>query len=199
MTPSQVFLLKVLWSLDENQTRIQNPFKRQNGDFCENSQWLYALDFFSKKLNIRWSTGFWIRLLQCSFFCTLVEEKERYLDLLDDEFGSLIKQIEKFDELQMDILTRIDPQLLIKFDLVRANIEVWSLNVIYSCYELIKCIYQLHTTNLFLVWYLILVEKVFNSIYLSVSYVIYFSRDSSSILSGRCIWTSVWKRFPLSK
>ena len=73
------------------------------------------------------------------------------MDLLDDDFGSLVKQIEKFDELQMDILTRIDPQLLTKFDLVRANIEVWSLNVIYSCYELIKCIYQLHTTNLFLV------------------------------------------------
>ena len=66
------------------------------------------------------------------FLYTLVEEKERYLDLLDDDFGSLVQQIEKFDELQMDILTRIDPQLLTKFDLVRANIEVQSLNVIYS-------------------------------------------------------------------
>ena len=54
------------------------------------------------------------------------------MDLLDDDFGSLVQQIEKFDELQMDILTRIDPQLLTKFDLVRANIEVQSLNVIYS-------------------------------------------------------------------
>ena len=83
------------------------------------------------------------------FLYTLVEEKERYLDLLDDDFGSLVKQIEKFDELQMDILTRIDPQLLTKFDLVRANIEVWSLNVIYSCYEWIKCIYQLHAKFVF--------------------------------------------------
>ena len=66
------------------------------------------------------------------FLYTLVEEKERYLDLLDDDFGSLVQQIEKFDELLMDILTRIDPQLLTKFDLVRANIEVQSLNVIYS-------------------------------------------------------------------
>ena len=66
------------------------------------------------------------------FLCTLVEEKERYLDLLDDDFGSLIKQIEKFDELQIDILTQIDPQLLTKFDLVRANIEVCSSNFMYS-------------------------------------------------------------------
>ena len=78
-----------------------------------------------------------------------MEEKERYLDLLDKDFGSLVQQIEKFDELQMDILTKIDPQLLTKFDLVRANIEVQSLNVIYSCYESIKCIYQLHTKFVF--------------------------------------------------
>ena len=83
------------------------------------------------------------------FLYTLVEEKERYLDLLDKDFGSLVQQIEKFDELQMDILTKIDPQLLTKFDLVRANIEVQSLNVIYSCYESIKCIYQLHTKFVF--------------------------------------------------
>ena len=61
-----------------------------------------------------------------------MEEKERYLDLFDDDFGSLIKQIEKFDELQIDILTQIDPQLLTKFDLVRANIEVCSSNFMYS-------------------------------------------------------------------
>ena len=66
------------------------------------------------------------------FLCILVEEKETYLDLLDDDFGSLIKQIEKFDELQIDILTQIDPQLLTKSDLVRANIEVCSRNFIYS-------------------------------------------------------------------
>ena len=83
------------------------------------------------------------------FLCTIVEEKQRYLDLLDDDFDSLVKQIEKFDELQMDILTRIDPQLFTKFDLVRANIEVWSLNVMYSCYELIKRIYRLHTKFIF--------------------------------------------------
>ena len=46
-----------------------------------------------------------------------MEEKERYLDLLDNDFANVVKQIEKFDELQMDILTRIDPQLLTKFDL----------------------------------------------------------------------------------
>ena len=46
-----------------------------------------------------------------------MEEKERYLDLLNNDFASVVKQIEKFDELQMDILTRIDPQLLTKFDL----------------------------------------------------------------------------------
>ena len=53
-----------------------------------------------------------------------MEEKERYLDRLDSHFGTLIKQIQKFDALQVDILTQIDPQILKKFDLVKANIEV---------------------------------------------------------------------------
>ena len=60
------------------------------------------------------------------FLCILVEEKERYLDKLDSDFSTLIGQILKFDELQTDILTQIDPQLLTKFDLVKAQIEVCS-------------------------------------------------------------------------
>ena len=55
-----------------------------------------------------------------------MEEKEGYLDKLDNDFSTLIGQILKFDELQIDILTQIDPQLLTKFDLVKAEIEVWS-------------------------------------------------------------------------
>ena len=58
------------------------------------------------------------------FICTLVEEKERYLDQLDDDFATLIAQILKFDELQYDILTQMDPQLLTKFDETTAEIEV---------------------------------------------------------------------------
>ena len=68
-----------------------------------------------------------------SFICTLVEEKERYLDRLDDDFATLIAQILKFDELQYDILTQMDPQLLAKFDETTAVIEVWSRNFMYSC------------------------------------------------------------------
>ena len=60
------------------------------------------------------------------FLCILVEEKEGYLDKLDSDFSTLIGQILKFDELQIDILTQIDPQLLTKFDLVKAEIEVCS-------------------------------------------------------------------------
>ena len=55
-----------------------------------------------------------------------MEEKEGYLDKLDSDFSTLIGQILKFDELQIDILTQIDPQLLTKFDLVKAEIEVCS-------------------------------------------------------------------------
>lgn len=55
-----------------------------------------------------------------------MEEKEGYLDKLDNDFSTLIGQILKFDELQIDILTQIDPQLLTKFDLVKAEIEVCS-------------------------------------------------------------------------
>ena len=61
-----------------------------------------------------------------SFLCIVVEEKEGYLDKLDNDFSTLIGQILKFDELQIDILTQIDPQLLTKFDLVKAEIEVCS-------------------------------------------------------------------------
>ena len=68
-----------------------------------------------------------------SFIYTLVEEKERYLDRLDDDFATLIAQILKFDELQYDILTQMDPQLLTKFDETTAEIEVWSRNFMYSC------------------------------------------------------------------
>ena len=68
-----------------------------------------------------------------SFICTLVEEKERYLDRLDDDFATLIAQILKFDELQYDILTQMDPQLLTKVDETTAEIEVWSRNLTYSC------------------------------------------------------------------
>ena len=53
-----------------------------------------------------------------------MEEKERYLDRLDNQFGALVKQIIKYDESKYDILTLIDPQILTKFDLVKANIEV---------------------------------------------------------------------------
>ena len=66
-----------------------------------------------------------------SSICTLVEEKERYLDRLDDDFATLIAQILKFDELQYDILTQMDPQLLTKFDETTAEIEVWSCNLTY--------------------------------------------------------------------
>ena len=69
-----------------------------------------------------------------SFIYTLVEEKERYLDRLDDDFATLIAQILKFDELKYDILTQMDPQLLKKFDKTRAEIEVWSRNFMYFCY-----------------------------------------------------------------
>ena len=55
-----------------------------------------------------------------------MEEKEGYLDKLDSDFSTLIGQILKFDELQIDILTQIDPQLLTKFDFVKAEIEVSS-------------------------------------------------------------------------
>ena len=68
-----------------------------------------------------------------SFICTLVEEKERYLDRLDDDFATLIAQILKFDELQYDVLTQMDPKLLTKFDETTADIEVWSHNLTYSC------------------------------------------------------------------
>ena len=68
-----------------------------------------------------------------SSICTLVEEKERYLDRLDDDFATLIAQILKFDELQYDILTQMDPQLLTKVDETTAEIEVWSRNLTYSC------------------------------------------------------------------
>ena len=68
-----------------------------------------------------------------SFICTLVEEKERYLDRLDDDFATLIAQILKFDELQYGILTQMDPQLLTKVDETTAEIEVWSRNLTYSC------------------------------------------------------------------
>ena len=48
------------------------------------------------------------------------------MDRLDSHFGTFIKHIQKFDALQVDILTQIDPQILKKFDLVKANIEVCS-------------------------------------------------------------------------
>ena len=46
------------------------------------------------------------------------------MDQLDDDFATLIAQILKFDELQYDILTQMDPQLLTKFDETTAEIEV---------------------------------------------------------------------------
>ena len=75
-----------------------------------------------------------VEMKTISFIYTLVEEKERYLDRLDDDFSTLIAQILKFDELQYDILTQMDPQLLTKFDETTAEIEVWSRNFMYSCY-----------------------------------------------------------------
>ena len=77
-----------------------------------------------------------------SFIYTLVEEKERYLDRLDDDFSTLIAQILKFDELQYDILTQMDPQLLTKFDETTAEIEVWSRNFMYSCYFFNSVLYK---------------------------------------------------------
>ena len=53
-----------------------------------------------------------------------MKEKERFLNQLDNHFGTLVKQIQKFDALQVDVLTQIDPQIFRKFDLVKANIEV---------------------------------------------------------------------------
>ena len=58
------------------------------------------------------------------FLLSIVEEKERYLDRLDDQFGALVKQILKYDASKYDILTLLDPRILTKFDLVKANIEV---------------------------------------------------------------------------
>lgn len=84
-------------------------------EFLRNS---YSLDNFFGILK------FYITTL--SFLCIVVEEKEGYLDKLDNDFSTLIGQILKFDELQIDILTQIDPQLLTKFDLVKAEIEVCS-------------------------------------------------------------------------
>ena len=55
------------------------------------------------------------------------------MDRLDDDFATLIAQILKFDELQYDILTQMDPQLLAKVDETTAEIEVWSRNLTYSC------------------------------------------------------------------
>ena len=53
-----------------------------------------------------------------------MKEKERFLNQLDNHFGTLVKQIQIFDALQVDVLTQIDPQIFRKFDLVKANIEV---------------------------------------------------------------------------
>ena len=72
--------------------------------------------------------------LQDSFFLyILVEEKEGYLNKLDSDFSTIIGQILKFDELQVDILTQLDPQLWEKIDLVKAVIEVCSRTFIFSC------------------------------------------------------------------
>ena len=84
-------------------------------EFLQNS---YSLDQFFCHFEVLHHNPF--------FLCTLVEEKEGYLDKLDSDFSTLIGQILKFDELQIDILTQIDPQLLTKFDLVKAEIEVCS-------------------------------------------------------------------------
>ena len=64
------------------------------------------------------------RWMLFTFLLSIAEEKERYLDRLDDQFGSLAKQINKYDESKYDILTLLDPKILTKFDLVKANIEV---------------------------------------------------------------------------
>ena len=44
------------------QRRIQNQAEHLRSRFCENSQQFSAVNYFRKKLHLRCSTGFWIRL-----------------------------------------------------------------------------------------------------------------------------------------
>ena len=44
------------------QRRIQNPAEHLRSRFCENSQQFSAVNYFRRKLHLRCSTGFWIRL-----------------------------------------------------------------------------------------------------------------------------------------
>ena len=53
-----------------------------------------------------------------------MEEKEGYLEKLDSDFSTIIGQILKFDELQVDILNQLDPHLRKKIDLVKEVTEV---------------------------------------------------------------------------
>ena len=53
-----------------------------------------------------------------------MEEKEGYLEKLDSDFSTIIGQILKFDELQVDILNQLDPHLWKKIDLVKEVTEV---------------------------------------------------------------------------
>lgn len=53
-----------------------------------------------------------------------MEDKQRHLDHLDGHFSAISTQLLKFDELQYDILTQMDPRILKKFDQVKAHIQV---------------------------------------------------------------------------
>ena len=53
-----------------------------------------------------------------------MEDKQRHLDQLDGHFSAISTQLLKFDELQYDILTQMDPRILKNFDQVKAHIQV---------------------------------------------------------------------------
>ena len=60
-----------------------------------------------------------------------MEEKEGYLEKLDSDFFTIIGQILKFDELQVDILDQLDPHLWKKIDLVKEVTEVCNRTFIF--------------------------------------------------------------------
>ena len=88
-------------------------FRESFVEFLQNS---YSPDHFA--------LSFWSLDEKSFFLCIPVEEKEGYLEKLDSDFFTIIGQILKFDELQVDILDQLDPHLWKKIDLVKEVTEV---------------------------------------------------------------------------